>query len=321
MARYIARRLILYIPSLFAASVLIFAIMRILPGDVAMAILGSEDDQNQALVQQQIDSLRAELGLNDPLAVQYGRWAWSLIDGEFGGRSLWDKEPLPSIIGRRLPVTLQLTLYTMLITWTVSIPLGVLAAIYQNRPIDYVIRAVSIAGHAVPNFWVALMLLLALLWWFSWSPPIFYANLWDDPEAHLQQMIWPALILAWAFSATVIRVTRSSMLEVLRQDYIRTARAKGLVDQVVVLRHALRNSLIPVITLGGLEVGALLSGTVILEGIFGLPGVGQGIVLAATTRDYPIIQTLVMLLVATMLTLNLAVDLVYSFVDPRIRYS
>ena len=321
MARYVARRLLLYIPTLFAASVFIFAIMRILPGDVALAILGSEDDGNEAITRQQIEELRAELGLTEPIYVQYGRWAWSLINGEFGGRSLWDREALPEIVARRLPVTLQLTLYTVLITWIVSLPLGILAAIYQNRPIDYFIRAISIAGHAVPNFWVALMLLLALLWWFAWSPPIFYANFWEDPQAHLQQVIWPALILAWAFSSTVIRVTRSSMLEVLRQDYIRTARAKGLVEHSVVLRHALRNSLLPVVTLGGLEVGALLGGTVILEGIFGLPGIGQGIVLAATTRDYPIIQTLVMLLVTTMLTLNLAVDLVYSFVDPRIRYS
>ena len=320
MARYVARRLILYVPTLFAASLLIFAIMRILPGDVAMAILSSEDDRNEAVVQQQIDDLRAELGLHDPIVVQYGRWAWSLINGEFGGRSLWDKESLPEIIARRLPVTLQLTLYTVLITWIVSLPLGVLAALYQNRPVDYIIRAISIAGHAAPGFWVALMLLLALLWWFAWSPPIFYAHLWEDPQGHLEQIIWPALILAWAFSSTVIRVTRSSMLEVLRQDYIRTARAKGLVEHVVVMRHALRNSLIPVVTLGGLEVSALLGGTVILEGIFGLPGLGQGIVSAATTRDYPIIQTLVMLLVTTMLTLNLVVDLVYSLVDPRIRY-
>jgi peptide/nickel transport system permease protein len=318
MQQYLLRRVLLFVPTLFVASLAIFVVMRLLPGDVAMLILGG--DASSPSAQQQIESYRETLGLNDPYPVQYARWAWSMLNGSFGGDSLMDREPLAAIIGRRLPVTLQLAFYAVVMSAIVSVPLGIVAAVRQDRWPDYVVRVMTIAGNAVPNFWVALLALLALSLYFLWTPPVFYKNLWEDPSLHLQKMVWPALILAWGFSANVTRVTRASMLEVLRQDYVRTARAKGLADNVVVWRHALQNALMPVITLSGLQLAGLLGGTVILETIFGLPGIGQGIVLAANTRDYPVIQSLVMLLVLMMLGLNLLIDICYGVIDPRLSY-
>ena len=318
MQQYIARRLALFIPTLFLASLAIFFIMRALPGDVALVILGGE--ANTPMAEEQLEQYRVALGLRDPLPVQYGRWIWSLVNGEFGGRSLADREPIGEILARRLPVTLQLAAYALVISVIVSIPLGIIAAVHQDRWPDYLVRIVTLSGHALPNFWMALVLLLILSVNFHWSPPVFYRNVWEDPWLHMQKAIWPALVLAWGFSANVTRITRSNMLEVLRQDYVRTARAKGLVEQVIVSKHALQNALIPVLTLSGLQLAGLLGGTVILESIFGMPGIGQGIVLAANTRDYPVIQTLAMLLVLMMLMLNLLVDLLYATVDPRISY-
>jgi len=318
MQQYILRRLVLFVPTMLLASLATFLIMRALPGDVALVILGGEANSPAAL--EQVEQYREALGLRDPLPVQYGRWMWSLVNGEFGGKSFADREPIGSILARRLPVTLQLAFYALIISMIVSVPLGIVAAVYQDRWPDYLVRIITLSGHALPNFWLALVLILVLSVQFSWSPPVFYRNLWEDPWIHLQKAIWPALVLAWGFSANITRITRSNMLEVLRQDYVRTARAKGLVEQVVVSKHALQNALIPVLTLSGLQLAGLLGGTVILESIFGMPGIGQGIVLAANTRDYPVIQTLAMLLVFMMLCLNLLVDLCYAAIDPRISY-
>jgi peptide/nickel transport system permease protein len=318
MQQYILRRLLLFIPTLLLASLATFLIMRALPGDVALVILGGEANSPTSL--QQLEVYREALGLRDPLPVQYGRWAISLVDGEFGGKSLAGGEPIAAIIARRLPVTLQLAAYALLISMAVSVPLGVLAAVHRDKWQDYVVRLATLSGHALPNFWLALVILLVLSVQFTWSPPVFYKNLWEDPALHLQKAVWPALVLAWGFSANITRITRSNMLEVLNQDYVRTARAKGLAEGVIVSRHALQNALIPVLTLSGLQLAGLLGGTVVLESIFGLPGLGQGIVLAANSRDYPVIQTLAMLLVLMMLCLNLLIDLCYAAIDPRISY-
>ena len=319
MQQYLARRFLLFIPTLMIASLAIFAVMRILPGDVALIILGGEESSASAM--EQLESLREELGLKKPLPVQYGKWIWTMVNGEFGGRSVLDREPLAEILGRRVPVTLQLTFYTVLISIFVAVPLGVVAAVYQNRWPDYIIRFSSVAGHAFPSFWIALLLILIMLIWFRWTPPLAYANVWDDPWTHAQKVVWPVLVLAWGFSSNLTRVARSNMLDVLRQDYVRTARSKGLAENIVILRHSLRNALIPVITVGGLQLAGLMSGTVILESIFSIPGIGQGIVISATERDYPVIQSLTMWLVFMMLGLNLFVDVLYAFVDPRIKYS
>ena len=311
--------MILFVPTLLIASLTIFGLMRVLPGDVAAVIAGTADSEAGAQAEE-LEIIREQLGLNDPLPIQYGRWIWSMVNGSFGGESLWDGEELSDVIGRRLPVTLQLALYTVLIS-LLAIPLGILAALNRDRWPDYVIRVTTIAGHAMPNFWIALVLLLVLVLYFSWTPPLIYDNFWENPGLHMQKMVWPALTLAWGYSSYVTRVVRSNVLEVMPQDYIRTARSKGLSSSIVVSRHVLRNALIPVITLAGLQLAALLSGTVILESIFGLPGIGQGIVMGAQTRDYPVVQSLAMLLVFLMLSVNLVVDLVYGLIDPRISYS
>ena len=320
MRQYLARRLLLFIPTLFLASLGIFTAMRVIPGDVAVIILAGEESIDM-VSQDQFDNLRRELGLSDPLPLQYGKWVWSMVNGEFGGRSLLDKEPLSEVVVRRGLVTMQLAVYTIIVSMLVAVPLGVIAAVKQDKWPDYAIRIFTITGHALPNFWLALLALLFLVLYFSWSPPLRYQPVWVDPWTHFQKIIWPVLILSWGYSSNITRIARSSMLEVLRQDYIRTARSKGLRDSIVLLRHALRNAIIPVVTLGGLLIGGLLSGTVILEAVFGLPGIGQGIVQSATLRDYPVIQSLAMLLVVIMLSLNLIIDIVYAYIDPRITYS
>ena len=317
MRRYTTRRLLLFGPTILASSFIVFGIMNILPGDVALVILASEEG---GFREDEAELLREALGLNDPLPVQYGKWVWSMLSGEFGGDSLESREPLREIIARRFPVTLELALLTMAITLVVSLPLGVVAALHQDRPLDYLIRSVSILGLAMPNFWVALLLILGMVIFFNWVPPVIYRDLWEDPSGNLELIIWPALVVAWGFSSYLVRVTRATMLEVLRQDYIRTAFSKGLPQRTIVTRHALRNTLIPVVTLMGGHLDALLAGSVILENVFGVPGVGQGIVGAATSRDYPVIMSLAMILVFFALFVNLIIDLSYAFIDPRISY-
>ena len=319
MQRYLIRRILLFIPTVLIASFIVFGIMRFLPGDVALVILGG-DDEAEGFYEEDLQNLREQLGLLDPFYEQYGRWAWSMVSGGYGGESLVSKEPIGEIIGRRMPVTVQLALITMVIAIVVSLPLGVVAALNHDRWSDYVARVVTILGLALPNFWVALLVILSLVLFFHWSPPIIYVNIWEDPWTYIQIAIWPAVVLAWGFSSYIARVTRANMLEVLRQDYVRTAYSKGLSQSTVVWRHALRNALIPVVTLIGGYLDGLLGGTIILESIFGMPGMGQGIVQAATIRDYPVIQSLAMFLVMLALSVNLFIDLIYVFIDPRISY-
>ena len=319
MHRYIAWRLALIAPTVLAASLVVFGVMRVLPGDIVLVILSGSGEA--AVSTEAREALEEELSLNDPLPVQYGQWLWSMVNGQFGGRSFESREPIRSIISRQLPVTLLLTGYTMLLSVTVSLPLGILAAVRSNRWPDYVIRVATLGGLALPKLWVALIVILGLLLLFGWSPPIIYAAPWSNPWSHLQMVAWPALILAWEYSSHLVRVTRSSMLEALSQAHITTAKSKGLPEHSIVLRHALRNALIPVVTMLGLQFGSLLSGALILETIFGLPGIGRGIVQAALARDYPVIQSLATLLVLVSLVVNLAVDTIYTLIDPRISHA
>ena len=321
MQQYVIRRLLLFVPSLLGASLIVFGIMFILPGDVALEILGQTATEGGAgFTMRQAEILREAMGLNDPVHVQYGKWLWSMLTGGFGGESLLEREPISEIVARRFPVTLQLTVLTLSITLLVSIPLGVIAALYQDKPQDYVIRSLSILGLAMPNFWVALLVLLGLVTFFSWSPPLGFQHFWQDPIFNLQKLIWPALVLSWGSSSFLIRVTRAQVLEVLRQDYVRTAYSKGLAPGTVVARHVMRNALLPVITLLGANLDFMLGGSVILENIFAVPGVGQGIIFAAIRQDWPVIVSLAMLLVILTLTINLVIDLTYVFIDPRISY-
>ena len=300
------------------ASIVVFGIINVLPGDVAAAILGDEGD---IVTEENLRDLREELGLNDPLPVRYGKWAWSMLSGEFGGESLANDELIKDIVARRFPVTLQLAILTFAITLLISLPVGVIAALYQDKWPDYLIRGVTILGLALPNFWVALLVILGLAVYFTWTPPVIYRNVWQDPATNLQILIWPALVLAWGSSSFLARVTRAQVLEVLRQDYIRTARSKGLGSTTVIVRHVMRNSLIPVVTVLGGHLAAQLSGTVILENVFGVPGLGQGVISAAVLRDWPVMVSLAMMLVFMTLAVNLLVDIMYVFIDPRISFA
>jgi peptide/nickel transport system permease protein len=229
-----------------------------------------------------------------------------------------DGQPIRVLVARQLPVTLLLTGYTVALSILIAVPLGVLAAWRWNRWQDYLARLVTLPGQALPNFWIALLLLLGLVLIFGWSPPLVYTHPWEDLGNHLQIVIWPVLLLAWEYSAHIVRTTRASILEVMQEDYVGTARAKGLPEQQIVLRHALPNALVPTVTVLGLQLGALLGGTLILESIFGLPGLGRGLVQAALTRDYPVVQSYATLLVFAMLVLNLLIDVTYRIIDPRI---
>ena len=317
MRRYVAYRFGLMVPTALIASIVLFGIMRVLPGDVTTVILSGSGSSAHSVEAR--EALREELGLDDALPVQYSRWLWSMVNGELGGRSLTTGETVRTLVGRQFSVTLLLTLYAVALSIGISIPVGVLAAVTRNRWPDYLIRVVTSVGQAVPSFWAALLIILGLLVWFRWSPPIVYVPPWRAPSEHLQIMIIPALLLAWEYSAHVTRVTRAAMIEVLSHDYVRTARAKGLNERTVVWRHSVRNAMIPSTTVLGLQLGTLLGGTLILEMIFGLPGLGRGVIQAAVERDYPVVLSLSVLVVLTMMIANLLLDLLSTWLDPRLR--
>ena len=312
-------RAILILPTLVAASIVVFAIMRALPGDVVLVILSGSGEA--AVSPKARDALEEELGLKDPLPIQYARWLGSMMSGGFGGRSLTNREAIGSIIARQLPITLLLTSYTVLLSILISQPLGILAAVWNNRWPDYLIRIVTLGGLALPNLWIAILVILILLHIIQWSPPIIYASPWSSLPTHFQMMILPTLILVWEYSSHLVRVTRSSMLSALGRPYITTARAKGIPEHFVILRHAVRNALIPSVTMLGLQYGNLIGGTLILETIFGLPGIGRGLVQATLNRDYPVVQTLVMLMVLLSLLVNFVVDTLYTLIDPRMSHT
>lgn len=319
MRLYILKRLLLFVPTLAIASALVFVVMRVLPGDVALAILVSRETPGVVANEDDIRSLRAQLGLADSLPVQYLTWVRGLAAGN-PGTSLYTRRPVIDIIAERLPVTLHLAVYTVLISVFVSVPLGAIAAVRQDRWPDYVVRGATILGLATPGFWIALIVLLMLVLLFRWVPSPVYYHVWEDARENLTLLVFPALILSWRFSSYQARMVRANLLEVLRQDYIRTAYSKGLAEQVVLMRHALRNAMLPVLTLIGGELTALMSGTVILENVFNVPGLGDALINAMRQRDYPVVESLLMFYMAFTLTINLVVDLVYAVVNPRIRY-
>ena len=316
MTRYLAWRLALVPPSVLVAATIVFFLLRVLPGDIAAGIAGDVQVSPEAR-----EALREELGLNEPPAVQYGKWLWSMAGGDFGGVSLETGEPVQSIVARQLPITLLLAVYAGVLSVAVSLPLGVLAAVKRNRWPDYLVRVVTLGSLAMPDLWIALLVLLGFLLAFQWSPPIIYTAPWSDAWNHAQMMVWPALILTWEYSSHVVRVTRAGMLEAFGAPFVTTARGKGLQEKTVVLRHAFRNALVPSVTVLGLQFTRLLGGAVILETIFGLPGIGRGLVHATLARDYPVILGQVMALVVLAMLVNLVVDLVYSAIDPRISHS
>ena len=302
--------------TLLLASIVIFIAMRILPGDIVDLIAG-----DVATIPEVKEALREELGLNDPMISQYGKWLWGMSTGDFGGRSLLSGQPVGALLIRQFPVTLLLTFYTVILSSIVSIPLGILAALKRNRWQDYLVRLLAMPGQALPDFWLALLLLLGLLLVFQWSPPLVYTHPWENFGNHSQMVILPVLLLVWGYSSHIVRVTRASILAAMQEDYIAAARAKGLSERQIIIRHTLRAGAAPIITVMGVQFGALLGGVLILESVFGLPGFGRGLVEAALSRDFLVVQSYVTVLVFAVLTINLIVDLIYRAVDPRISFA
>jgi peptide/nickel transport system permease protein len=304
---------------LILVSLLVFGVMRILPGDPAINILVGITGEG-TYTQEQLEEVRRRLGTDKPLYEQYGRWIGDAVRLEFG-YSYRSNTSVTEELKRRLPVTLQLTAMALLMAVMVALPLGVVSAVYQDRWPDYAAKVFTVVGISLPTFWAGILIVFFLAQLFNWGPPLGYAKLWNDPLKNLEQMIFPALSLGYLNMAFTARVTRSAMLEVLREDYIRTARAKGLAESVVLVRHALRNAFLPVITVAGYQFGILLGGSVVTEGIFLVPGVGQALVLALTTRDFNIIQAIVLIVGVFIVALNLAIDILYGLINPRVRYT
>jgi peptide/nickel transport system permease protein len=314
---YILKRLLLIVPTLLGAASLVFVIMRVIPGDVALLILGG--DQGGHIDQKQLTAMRQQLGLDQPLIVQFGAWLWGVVRLDFGN-SLWTGQAVTQELLIRLPLSLELALFATMVSVIIAIPLGMLAAVRQDTWVDYVVRVVSIGGLAIPGFWVGILTILALVIYFGWGPPLEFTPPWVDPWANFSMMIWPVLTVGYRFSAVTTRMTRSTVLEVLREDYIRTAWAKGLGERSVVIRHALKNAMLPVITLIGTEFAFLIGGLVVTETVFTLNGVGRFVVDAVAHRDYPVVQALVFLIAFGFVIVNLLVDLTYAWFDPRIHY-
>jgi peptide/nickel transport system permease protein len=315
MQRYILRRLLLTIPTLIGVTVLVSAMLYSLPGDTVSMML-----QDYGGYAKDVEDLRHKLGLDRPFYEQYLGWASRVVQGDLG-TSLRDNSSISDDLSKKIPVTVELGVISLLVALLISIPLGVYSAVRQDTLSDYIARSAAIGMLAIPGFWLAtLAITMPSIWW-SWTPPLRYTQFIDDPGRNLSQMFLPAIILGIGLSGALTRLTRAQMLEVLRQDYVRTARSKGLTDLYVVFRHALKNALIPVVTLLGLQVTVLVSGTVVLESIFVVPGMGRYLLDAITNRDYPIVQAVVLIFSALILFSNLIVDIMYAWLDPRIRYS
>ncbi len=319
MRRYVIRRLALFLPVLVLVSIAIFFITHVLPGDVARVVLLGPSGQGIVTTEQLID-VRQRLGLDKPLPVQYLNWLGHLITVDFD-TSYVTQQPVATLLAQRLPLTFELAVLSIAVSLAVALPMGILAALHQDTWLDYILRVLSIGGLTMPSFWTGSLLLLVLVWGFHWIPPVGFATPWHDPWRNVQQVIFPVLIMGYLNAAVVSRMTRSTMLEVLRQDYLRTAWAKGLRERVIVTRHALRNAILPIITISGVQFGNLLGGTVIMEYLFSLPGVGSAMVDAISARDLPVIQGIVLLIAFWFLLINLMVDLLYAWFDPRVRYA
>jgi peptide/nickel transport system permease protein len=317
MRTYVAKRLLLIVPTLLGVAALVFFIMRVIPGDVTLLILGG--DQAGRIDPAQIAAMKHQLGLDQPLFVQFGTWLWGVLRFDFG-TSLWTGQPVIEELLIRLPLSLELALLASMVSVLIAVPLGMLAAVRQDSWVDYVVRIVSIGGLAIPSFWVGILCILLLVIYFGWGPPLEFTPPWVDPWANFQQMVWPVVTVGYRYAAVTTRMTRSTVLEVLREDYIRTAWAKGLREGAVVIRHALKNAMLPVITLIGTEFAFLIGGLVVTETVFTLNGVGRFVVDAVAHRDYPVVQALVFLIAFSFVIVNLLVDLTYAWFDPRIRY-
>jgi len=323
MHKYLVKRIIMMVPTLVGAGIFIFFLLRLIPGDICTVRLGGEGG---FIDQAAIDQCRENFGLNDLLFVQFLDWFIGFFTFDFGV-SMWTEQPIVHEVGLRFELSLQIAVMATLVSILIAIPLGIASAVKQNTWVDYSVRTFAIAGIAMPSFWLGILILLGILlttaWWtgIPWLPPINYVPIWEDPVHNLSQLIWPALATGYRYSAVATRMTRSAMLEVLREDYIRTARAKGVIEKLIVNRHALKNAMLPVVTVIGIEFAFLMGGLVVTEQVFNLNGLGKLFVDSVTNYDYTMTQSLVLLVAVIFVISNLAIDVLYAWLDPRIRYS
>ena len=318
MRAYIIRRLLLVIPTLFLLSIIVFLTVRFIPGDVVDAMLSEMQWEGGGDLDRA--ALERRLGLDVPVWMQYGRWIGDMFRHGSLGRSLWRDLPVEEEILSRLPVTIELGLLAIFIGLVIALPVGIYSAMRQDTAADYLGRSVAIIGLATPNFWLAIMVLIYPTIWWGWTPPLEYTPFSEDPLGNLAGFFIPSLILGTAMAAATMRMTRTMTLEVLRQDYIRTAWSKGMAERVVIMRHTLKNALIPVVTLVGLQMPILVGGAVIMENIFALPGLGRLMLDALQSRDYPVVQGTNLFFATGVVLLNLLIDLIYPYLDPRVRY-
>jgi len=315
MYKYVLRRVLLVVPVLVLSSLVVFGLLRVMPGDALTALMAESGNVSP----RELQKLRKDLGLDRPYHEQYLLWIWQLVTFN-PGYSIFTGDAISVSLKKSIPVTIELAVLAMAFGLLIAIPVGVLSATRQDKPADYIGRLVAISGLSFPDFWLGTLVITFAAIWFNWIPPIGYTSVWASPWTNIQQFLLPAALLGFRLSSATMRMTRSTLLEVLREDYVRTAWAKGLGQRLIVYKHALKNALIPVITIVGGQLGGLLAGTVIIETIFALPGMGRLTVEAIIYRDYPVVQTNVMLVATVLVTLNLLVDLTYAWLDPRIRY-
>jgi peptide/nickel transport system permease protein len=317
MRAYLIRRLLAVIPTLIIASMLVFAVVRIIPGNIIDMMIAQQDIAEEEVTR---ETIQKALGLDVPIYVQYYRWVKEIILHGSLGKSLWKDTTVMEEMADRLPVTFELGIFALVIGLSVSLPIGIYSAIRQDTAGDYAGRTFAILGVALPNFWLGTMIVVYPALWWDWSPPINLPSFWEDPLKNLETFLVPAAILGYGMAGVTMRMTRAMMLEVLRQDYIRTAWAKGMRERIVVLRHAVKNALIPVITLIGLQLEILVGGAVIMEQIFVLPGMGLLMIEAVQQRDYPIVTGVMAFTGLIVLLINVLVDISYGFLDPKVRY-
>ena len=316
MYKYVMRRLLLAVPVLLLSSLIVFSLMRVMPGDALIALMGESGNVGE----KELAKLRKNLGLDRPYHEQYALWLWQMVSLN-PGDSIFTNEPIAVSLRKAIPVTLELAALAMIIGLVIAVPVGVLSATRQDSASDYVGRVVAVSGLSFPEFWLGTLVITFAAIWLHWIPPIGYVSFWESPWKNLQQFMIPAAVLGFRLSAATMRMTRSTVLEVLREDYVRTAWAKGLAGRIVVYKHALKNALIPVVTILGLQFGNVLSGAVVVEVIFGRSGIGSYLVQAIQAKDIPAVQCVVLFIAVLYILINLVVDLAYGILDPRIRLS
>lgn len=317
MKAYIMRRLLLVIPTAIFVSIIVFLVIRLIPGNIIDLMV----QEAELFTETDRTIIEHDLGLDVPIYTQYVRWVGKVVlHGDFG-TSLWTEEKITEELLHRFPVTIELTILALLISLSISIPIGIYSAIRQDTAGDYIARSFAISLIAIPSFWVATLIIVFSSLLYGWSPPLDYVRFTENPIANLKIMILPALVLGMLLAGSVMRMMRTTMLEILREDYIRTAWAKGLEEKVIVSRHALKNALIPVVTIIGLQIAVLMGGSVIIEQIFSLPGLGRLLIESVSSRDYPMVSGIIMFIGILMLLINLVVDISYAFLNPKIRYS